>query len=226
MPASDPGLPPGRQSRRRWLRVGLRLGAVATTCAALLLGYMIFSTLRAWEAAEAEADEWDPRWRLAEIEADRVAIADADNSARHMIEITDNGKIAAVSAAPKYDKIFEPMTPAAQLNSQQIRLLRTELAKIAKPLDGARRLKDMPRGHFPINDADIFLNSADWQVARRCAEWLQHDAWLMAEEQKTVEAVESCRAIINAGRALAHEPGEIALLIRTAFGIAVAPTTS
>src|SRR5205823_184973 len=115
------------------------------------------STSADWAAAEAEADQQDPRWRLMEIEADRPAIADAENSALHIIAVHRAGKGVSVRGAPNYDKTFANLPPTAQLNAQQIQLIRSELGKIAKPLKDARLLKDMPRGRFPIRYSDEFI---------------------------------------------------------------------
>src|SRR5207302_626961 len=51
----------------------------------------------------------------------------------------------------------------------------------------------------------------------RYTEWLQHDAMLLAQDEEYDQAVESCQAILNAGRAFDGDPFLIAHLIRVAL---------
>lgn len=192
--------------------------ALAVVALVLLYGYSTITTRDAWEEAESEAARDLPRWRLMEMEADRPAIPDEENSALRIIAARRAGGGVSITMAKDYDAIFEKLTPAAQLNHQQAELLRTELAKIAKPVEEARKLKDMRRGRFPVQYADDFIGTLipEHQNARSVAEWLQHDAWLLAHEGKVDEAVESCQALLNIGRAFDGDPFLISHLIRIA----------
>ena len=73
-PAASPTTsgPPVRP-RRRWLRAVLLFIALAILGPAVTILVMMKSARNAWDAAEAEADQLDPRWRLADIVADQPA---------------------------------------------------------------------------------------------------------------------------------------------------------
>ncbi|MSQ96968.1 MAG: hypothetical protein EXR98_20775 [Gemmataceae bacterium] len=124
-----------------------------------------------------------------------------------------------VGAAPNYELIFAKLPQTTQLNTQQTELIRGQLAKIGVGLDLARQLKDMPRGRFSVKFSDDAFSTLipDHQNARQMAEWLQHDAYLLAQEEKCDEAALSCLAIINAGRAMEGELFLISDLIRIAM---------
>ncbi|MBI3823304.1 MAG: hypothetical protein HY289_11595 [Planctomycetes bacterium] len=217
-PAPTPALSPVLPRRRRRWRIVLAALALLIGVPLLYWGYTAWSTHAAWEEAEAEAALDLPRWKLTELEADRPQIADEDNAALHINAVRRKGG-GPVAGAKNYEKIFENLPPNAQLNSQQLELLKTELAKIAGPVAEARKLKDMPRGRFPITLADNFICTLipDHQEARRVMDWLQHDAMLLAEEGETDKAIDSCRAILTAGRSFQDDPFLMAVLIRLAF---------
>jgi len=202
-----------------------RLGCVALCLSFLAIIVLVLSSLyvyvkvqtaNEWAEAEAEADSFDPRWRLHEIEADREKIPEEDNSALHIIAVMPDFR---VSDAKPYNHLFSQLPPTVLLNDEQLQLLRVELAKIVKPLEEARRLKDMPRGRFPITYTDDFISTLipEQQNARLVAEWLQHDCYRLAHEDQHDRAVESCRATINTGRAFGDEPLLISMLIRVAM---------
>jgi hypothetical protein len=184
----------------------------------LFWGYTVLSTRGSWAEAEAEAALDTPRWRLMELEADRPDIPDKENSALHINRVIRTAGAFSVSNVPNYEQIFEKLPPNAQLNLQQSELIRGQLAKIAKPLVQVRKLKDMPRGRFPITYSDDFIATLipDHQNSRQVAEWLQHDAFLLAQDEKYDQAVESCQAIWNASRTMDGDLFLISLLIRVA----------
>src|SRR5262249_45972468 len=148
-------------------------------------------------------------------EADRPQIPDKDNAALHVIAVIKQGGSVTISGAPRYDLIFEKLAPNAELNEQQVQFLRVELARLGKALDEARRLKDMPRGRFPFNISDDYFSTVltDQQKVRTLADWLKHDACMLAHEHKIDEAAQSCQALLHAGRTLVGEPTLISMLI-------------
>jgi hypothetical protein len=117
-----------------------------------------------------------------------------------------------------YFDIFSNLPPNAQLNAQQIELIRTEWPKFAKPIKAARLLKDMPTGRFPTKYSDDWVGTVghdkDMWALR---EWLRHDAYMLAHDREIDRAVESCQAILNLGRALDQDPFLYSLLVR--FGL-------
>ncbi len=211
---------PARPRRRRWLRVTIAVLALAIVGPLAFYVYSEFATRRALEDAESEAARDLPRWRLAELEADCKKIADEDNSALHIIAVLSKGKGVSVSAAPNYEAMFIKLPPTTQLNEQQLRAIRGELAKIVEPLAEARKLKDMRYGRFPIMFSDDFISTLipDHQNARSLADWLKHDAFLHVQEERHGDAVDRCRACLNTSRSIGDEAFLITLLIRIAIG--------
>jgi hypothetical protein len=205
--------------RRRWLRVVLLFLALAILGPAITIAVMMQSARNAWGAAEAEADQLDPRWRLAEIVTDQPVVPDAENAALYIMAVRAKGGGVSPSAAPRYDKIFEKLPPNTQLNGQQLQLIRGELAKIGKPLAEARLLKDLPTGRFGVTYTDDFIGTLlpNHQNARLMADWLDHDAMVLAQEQRYDEALESCQALLNASRVFKDDTFLISLLIRIAM---------
>jgi hypothetical protein len=218
-PTSIPQAPARRSFWRRWWRTGVLLAVLVIGAPSAFYIYTILETRNAWDEAEAEAARDLPRWRLLELEADRPAVPDAENSGLHMMAIKRKVAAFAVYNAPNYDKIFENLPPTAQLNAQQTDLLRTELAKDAKSLVEARKLKDMPRGRYPIVYSDDGYSTLipHHQETRGFAGLLQNDAFLLAQEGECDRALESCRAILHASRVVETDLFLIALLIRVAL---------
>ncbi len=219
--ATTPPLPaPAKPRRRRWLRVMLVVLALAILGPLTFYAYSEYASRRALEDAEAAAAMDLPRWRLAELQEDRKKFADHENSALHIIAVARKGKGVYVSGVPKYNEIFDNLPPTAQLNDQQMRIIRGELDKIVEPLVEARKLKDMPGGRFPITISDDFIATLipDHQSARQLGDWLSFDARLRSQDEEYAEAIDSCRACLNAGRAAADDPFVITLLIRIAIG--------
>lgn len=186
-------------SRRR--RFCYALAGLALVPLAWLL-YSWYVTDAALRQAEAEAALDLPRWRLLEMEADRGSIPDVENSAVHMFAtLLKGGK--SHFASTKYLAAFPKPPPVpAQLNGAQIALLRSEFAKIGPALTDARKIKDMPRGRIAIawNDDFISTTVASHQDVREIAVWLEHDAWLLAQDGDVERAMDSCQAIIMASR--------------------------
>ncbi len=77
----------------------------------------------------------------------------------------------------------------------------------------------MPRGRFPITYSEDFIGTLvpEQMKARGPGDWLQHDAMLLAHEKHYDLAVDSCRGIVNVGRAFGDEPFMISALIRMAM---------
>lgn len=207
---------PAPPRRRWWLRGALMVLALAILVPIALYGYFTYTTRYAWDAAEAEADRTDPEWRMTPILAARKTMPDKENSALHIIAIAGKAPKVRLSGAPNYEEIFAKLPPNAQLNAQQMQLLRGELDKIAGPIEEARQLKKYPYGRFPIKIDAIFFATLlpDHQKSRELMDWLKHDAYRLAQEEKIDDAVESCRACLCLGRAMGDEPIIISHLIR------------
>jgi hypothetical protein len=155
---------------------------------------------------------------LAQLIDEQEPIPDKENSALHIIAVVGKAKGFFVSDAANYNLVFEELPPTARLNAQQLELIRGRLGTIAKSVAESRKLKDMPRGRFFVNYPDNYFGTLipDHQSARHVADWLTHDAYLLAHERKYDEAVQSCRASLNAGRAVADDLFLVTHLIRVA----------
>lgn len=207
---------PSVPKRRWWLRGVLAALALGLATALGLFTYAYVGVQGDWAAAEAEAALDDPRWRLSDMEADRPQIADADNSALYIIALQRKGRISVWS--PNYETIFEKLPVNAQLNGQQVELIRASFGKVPGQIEAARKLKDMPEGRFPIKYSDDWISTLipHHQETREVVSWLQHDAWLLAQEGDCDAAIESCQAILNASRSVKDDPFLITCLIRIA----------
>ncbi len=205
--------------RRRWGLIVLGILAVLILVPTGWMIYSYFSTQNAWDDAAAEAAQDLPRWRLLELEADRPQIPDHENSALQIIAAHSKGGRLQVGGAPNYDLIFEKLPPTTQLNTQQLELIHGELGKVGPGLPLARSLKDMPRGRFPIKYSDDGISTLlpNHQDARTVADWLKHDAYALAQDEKYEDAADSCRAILNAGRSMEGDLTLICHLIRIAM---------
>jgi hypothetical protein len=212
---------PSRRGRSpgigRWLRraVKLFLALVALVLVASL-AYRFYGEKRLADAV-AETDRLDPNWRWDELEAQRTAIPEGENSANivtaaagHLPEHWPN--------LPALDK-FSAYPPNARLDDDWAGDFARELAGFPDALAEARRLADMPTGQFPAEKPSLRsppLSPYD-QPVRKVAALLWIDAAVRAQEDQPAAALESCRAIFNAGRSLGEGPTALTLLRRLAY---------
>jgi hypothetical protein len=205
---------PAAWRRRGWFLVAL-LAAAGVVAGTLL--YLSYGVDRALRDAVAEADAQDPGWRLPQLDEKRVRPQDQDNSAlqaqaaRRLIP-------TGFGSASGYAELFQDLPPEAQLNDQQVRALKAELQKAAKGRDEARKLADMPEGHFVMNWAPDFFstNLSTIQDVRQVVNLLQNDAMLRAQEKDPDGAVRSLQAAVNGGRSIGDVPSAVAQLVRLA----------
>ncbi len=204
-------LPKITPRHRRWLRRGGLSLLIVVGFPTAYYFYSSWSLHRDIERAIAETDTLDPRWRWEDIEADRKAIPDAENSAIQIVSILKlvgtTGK-AAPGSHPNYDKFFGGLPAPAQLNSEQVELIREALDKIPAGLTEARKLKELPHGQFPVrwDPTGSWATFAEQQEVRTVCDILQHDAMLIAHFGDPDAAVESCLALLNATRSLENDP--------------------
>jgi hypothetical protein len=205
---------PSARRRRGWLLLCLlaAAGLVGGTLVLVLVG-----TDRALQQAVAEADAQDPGWRLAQLEEKRVPPPDKDNSA---LQVLAARRLIPTGwgGSPGYAELFQDLPPEAQLNSQQVAALKAELQKVAKGRDEARKLADMPDGHFVINwTPDVMsTNLSAIQDVRQVVSVLQNDALLRAQEKDPDGAVRSLQAAVSAGQSIGDVPLAVAQLVRIA----------
>lgn len=184
-------------------------------------------------AAFAELDRIDARWRLDDVEADRVVIPPAENSATPAIAAKQklperwpdwdyppqaNGSQDLGVKRKLLQDGFWQLEPVRQLDAAQIAALRGELKRAAEALAEARKLADMPRGRYSISYSPDFLSTLlpHVQDARVIASLLAYDVLLRAQDNDIVGALASCRAILNVGRSIGDEPLLVSQLVRMA----------
>jgi hypothetical protein len=203
-------------ARARW-RLLLALGVIV-----LLGGLLTVLVSRRFDAAAdadlqeafAELDRLDPGWRFEDLQAKRARIPDAENGALHALAVARQVP-KDWAAAEDFSMLFDELAPEPRLNEQQDRRLRQELARAAVAVAAARKMKDFPRGRFTIAYTEDWISTPQpYQDVRPVASVLEHDATRRAEDGDADGALESCRAILNCGRAIGDEPGVFAALVR------------
>jgi hypothetical protein len=194
--------PPSRKSRRRLLLLIVPLVLIAVASP-----YPLAADWRLRRAI-AEADRLDPRWRLADIEADRVAIADADNGALTVIAARAKWPANWNTAGPYATKAFGALRPNVALTEQQTAAVRDYVKPAAVALQEARKLADQPRGRWPGPPRSL--------DALHAAKLLASDVLLRTQEGDLDGALASCRALVNAGRSVGDEPTLMPQMVRLA----------
>ncbi|MCI0460357.1 MAG: hypothetical protein L0Z62_25675 [Gemmataceae bacterium] len=215
-----------RRSGRRWLVLAVVL--------ILLIGGLFAGgvDLHHRQAADSslqealnEADRFDPGWRLQDIQAKRAVIPDHENGALHVLRV--------VKQLPKgwgeselFMKLFQTdeLPPEVQLTEPQIKVLRAELTRAGAALAEARKMKGFERGRLAITYGDDGSSTPPWPYhdLRAVASVLSHDAQMRSQDGDSDGALESCRAVLNCGRAVGDEPNLVAQLIRMNLrGVAV-----
>jgi hypothetical protein len=216
--SSPPATSPVR--RRRWLRYTLAFFAVVAAAAGLSYVYVSWSFDSEMRTAIAETDALDPRWRLQQIEEDRKSYRDEENAALQTIVVAKliGRWRSPVSSHRNYGDLFDNYPPQRQLNSMQMNVIREAFDRLEAARLEALKLKDMPGGRFPIKYRPDFISTLlpDQQEARQSMELLKHDVMFRAQNGDADGALESCQALLNAGRALGDEPLLISYLIRLA----------
>jgi hypothetical protein len=195
----------------------LLLLLVALALPAAYFFYSRWEHHAAMERAIAETDALDPGWRLADIEAARKTYRDEDNIALQVIKVRGMiGKRRAPGHEKDYEAVFQDLPAPAQLNVQQLMLIRQALEQYPDAVIEARKIKDLPGGRFPLKISPDFISTLlpDHQEARVVADLLEHDAMLRAHGGDPDAALESCAATLHVGRAFGDEGFLISLLLR------------
>lgn len=194
---------------RWWLRAAVLL-VLVLACAAGWHFWALYDTRRAVAATFAELDAADPGWRIDDCIASRKKLDDAQNSARVIQKaaaLMANNMPQATWQA--FDAAWADWKHPAAMPFALRELMRTEVSKLpptAIPL--ARSLKDFPEGRFTLtikrDDLHIVVPQVD--STNRVVWWLEMDIALRSLDTSADGALESARAMLNAGRALAEEP--------------------
>jgi hypothetical protein len=210
-------IPDVKRRSKRWRKFLLAIGVLSCLLVSLYF-YAKISAERHLRAAVARADALDPEWRLEELEVNREVIAKDQNSA--LCVLAAKSLKPASWPSPNFENVVQAnLEDERQLESQQIAVLRTELAKVFSAVAEARKIADLPQGRYaitwsPDGQGTLMPHIPD---VRETADLLGYDVLLQAQEDKPDEALRSCRAILNSGRSLGDEPTFIAVLVRMAI---------
>jgi hypothetical protein len=202
--------------RRRWRFWLLAVGVPLVVLALAGIGYVI-RTNSGLRSAIAEADRLDPRWRMDEIQADRVTPPPGQNAADKVVAVV-RLKPANWQTTQKVDELFHDLPAVNQLNDRQIALLNEALEPLAPALAEARSLIDTPRGRHPITYTPDWIGTLlpTVQSTREAATLLRYDVLDKAQAGDVDGAVRSCHAALHTGTSLGDEPILIAQLVRIA----------
>ncbi len=205
--------------RRVWLRRVLLFLLLATVN--MLVG---FAVLRGWEsrelqrdlaAAYAATDLLDPDWRLADLVAKLPPVAEGDDIGPLIAEAHAIQKGRTMDRDPRYAEVMEGLKPPLPLSLEQKEFLQGEFDKMPGIVEVGRRLKDRPHARLVTKIAPEYFTTLvpHVQHARALIDVMMHDAWLRSDASPDA-GLESCMAVLNLGRSMAHEPFLIAFLVR------------
>ena len=179
---------------------------------AVLLG--LWAALTAWRWHKtgallrqdlADLDRTEPGWRWHDLEAARADLPDEENSA---LRVLAAGELLPPGWPNPEVPSLEGVPPNEQLGAETYALLRAELDKVGPALREARKLADMPAGRFPItydrNSLPTSLSQS--QPVPPVHVLLRYAVWADAQAGDLHAAAASCRALINAARAVGDEP--------------------
>ncbi|HJT77500.1 MAG TPA: hypothetical protein VJ739_09905, partial [Gemmataceae bacterium] len=179
------------------------------------------------QAVVAELDQDDPGWRLPDIEAQRPALPDDQNSTPHVLATAKLLPPRWLAPTPPTDTsvidqlVDDPPPPERQLSEGQVRDLREELRELDAALREARPLAELPYGrsniHWNLNYLDTSLGKASDR--RAVARLLVLEAMLQAQDKDADGACVSVRAALNAGRSFGDQCGLIGCWARTGITI-------
>jgi hypothetical protein len=164
--------------------------------------------------AIAWIDQIDPNWRLEEIEATREVIPDKENGA---LVLQKAGSLMGRSwPAVGSSKAWTGHPPQVLLSGENLKILRTEVERVKTALTEALRVKDFPRGRFPLAlTLNVGTTNRNRIVMHSVSDLLAAHVVLAANDGNWNDACDSCRAILNTGRAIGDEPFITSSLLRT-----------
>ena len=193
---------------KRWLRTWIRQAVLWGVGAfVLILGIVVGTSLYLsgnnrvrLEEALSRLDRDDPNWRLEDLYKDVPPVPDAENSVVVLRQIAAQ-KPANWPAAEVQTKI-DNLEPPRQLRPDQAILLKKEMERSPATTALIRKLVDHPRGFTKIVwTADVVgSNFPMLTETREIAEIARFDVLLRIHERDIDGALDSCRAMLNAGR--------------------------
>ena len=187
---------------------------------------------RRLEEAIAAADRDDPNWRVNDLIAHREPVPDAENSALVLAEalalLPESWPNAPTPGHPNpqpteashaYDRM-QATADNVRLDERTAAPLIADLEEYGEAVRIARTVADHPRGRHELELGPTLIDTLlpDAQAVRGAARILAADAAMRAQGGDLDGAVDSCRALLNAGRSMGDEPFLISQLVRIAIG--------
>jgi hypothetical protein len=217
-------------SGRKYL---LGLVLLAALCLVGGYAYLLTSGHRDLQKAIAEADQLDPHWRMADLEAERPVLPDAENGIWQIgvamsklprpwpswpVPTASTDQTYTQSVRTALDQSFSDLPPQVLLNEYQVKALRAELERAKPALVEARKMADLPRGRYRLKWSRDYISTLfpHLDEVRTIANLLHYDARLRAHDLDIEGALNSCQATLNVGRALSDEPAAISQLTHIA----------
>jgi ABC-type transport system involved in multi-copper enzyme maturation permease subunit len=170
-----------------------------------------------------ELDRVDPHWRIEEIDAHRRVLPDAVNSALRVLE-ADRLLPGEWGNNPSFDRpeanpIPTHLLPNEVLSKRQAENISRALHSTQEALATARTLAGMPKGRFSVNWGKLGFDTTLPHITpmRRVRTLLELDAFDRAQKNDGDGALETCRALLNLGRAIGDEPLMISQVFRASI---------
>ena len=214
--------PPFRR-RSRW-RKGMILVLVS-----VLLAPGLAYVIPAWRAerslhdALSETDRLHPGWRLEDLEAARARLPEATNAALHVLGVGDvlparwhcTGEKPSDAERKRLDAVTR-LAPTQCLTPRTLQSLQADLNEVGAALARARALMDLSEGRFPVAWASDGISTRLPHLARmrEVVNLLAYDVLLRSQNQDADGALSTCRALLNACRAIGDEPVAVSQRLR------------
>lgn len=212
---------PTAEKKRSWIWRVLLWGTGAMV---LLFGIFYAVTLHSDRSARerlaqiiAQLDRTDPNWRLEDFLHDFKPPPESANCTPIVQKILKE-KPANWPSATVQEKIGNP-APQRELDSEQLGMLRSEMARSPETVALVRKLGDLRQGYYKINWGPDPIGALLplVQESREVASIARYDAELRAQEKDYDGALDSCRAILVSGRAAEPVNTMIQALVRFAI---------
>jgi hypothetical protein len=178
--------------------------------------------VQALHDAETEASRISPGWRLEEIEAARAT--PLRNSAHCLADTADllPPGWRSLMGKPADDDLklggaIAAHAPGKCLTAETIGPMRKAVNAVTPAVVHARALANQPEGRYRIVwEPDVFSTRLPHiEKLRDVATLLIYDALLWLDDRDIDEALNSCLAVLNAGRSIGDEPLLVSQLART-----------
>jgi hypothetical protein len=202
-----------RGRRRRILLLSLSFLAAAALF--LVATYQIerHGQLQEIEAAVAEARAIDPILTIAELEALREAIPEAENSAPRIQAAAD---LATYQMDQPLIRYLGDATPNEVPPASVAEALQAVLSQAAPALEKMRGLETLPRGRHAVERSRDYSSTSNEHAFRTLSivQLLECQAAHLSANEQIEGALTICRAALNTGRSISDEANLTSQLTR------------